>query len=216
MTSQDAYHDTRLARDPKRDIVWAALWEYYFARLVPADGCVVDLGCGYGDFINRAEARRRIAIDRWPGFPTYLSPGVEAIVGDATDLTALPDHGVDFAFASNLFEHLTQADLARVLDQFRTKLSDRGIIAILQPNFRYCYREYFDDYTHITIYTHTGLADFLTANGYEVIDVKPRFLPLTVKSRWPVHPLLIRLWLALPWNGMGKQMLLLARPKRGA
>ncbi len=211
-----AYHETRLARDPKRDIVWGALWTYYFRHLVPTDACVVDLGCGYGDFINHVQARRRIAIDRWPGFPAHLAPGVEAIVGDATDLAGLPDGAVDFVFASNLFEHLTQDDLARVLEQLQGKLSDRGEIAMLQPNYRYCQREYFDDYTHISIYSHISLADFLTAHGYEVLDVRPRFLPLTVKSRWPVRPWLIRLWLALPWNGLGKQMLLRARPRRRA
>ena len=33
-----AYHDSRLAFDPKRQVVWDALWRYYFRRLVPAEG----------------------------------------------------------------------------------------------------------------------------------------------------------------------------------
>ncbi len=212
MTGAGAYHDTRLQHDPRREIVWQALWRYYFRRIVPADGCVLDIGCGYGDFINQVTARQRIALDARPGFPQYLDAGVEALVGDVTELARLADHAVDFAFASNLFEHLSQASFAAVLDILRAKLSPRGTLTILQPNYRYAYREYFDDYTHVTVYSHVSMTDFLAANGYEVIEVLPRFLPLTVKSRLPVSPWLIRAWLAAPIKPMGKQMLIRARP----
>ena len=212
MIKAGAYHDTRLRHDPRREIVWKALWRYHFCRIVPADACVLDIGCGYGDFINHAVARRRIALDAWPGFSQYLDAGVEALVGDVTELARLADHAVDFAFASNLFEHLSQVSFAAVLDILRAKLSPRGTLTILQPNYRYAYREYFDDYTHVTVYSHVSMADFLAANGYEVIEVLPRFLPLTVKSRLPVSPWLIRAWLAAPIKPMGKQMLIRARP----
>ena len=95
------------------------------------------------------------------------------------------------------------------------KLSARGSLTILQPNYRYAYREYFDDYTHVAIYSHVSLADLLSAQGWDVLDVRPRFLPLTIKSRLPVHPLLIRAYLASPIKpGGSKQMLIHARPRR--
>jgi hypothetical protein len=59
-----------------------------------------------------------------------------------------------------------------------------------------------------------SLADLLVANGWEVLEVKPRFLPLTVKSRLPVSQWLIALYLRMPFKPMGKQMLLRARPVR--
>ena len=208
-----AYHDSRLAFDPKRQVVWDALWRYYFRRLVPADGCVLDLGCGYGDFINAVEARRRIALDLWDGFPAHLKPGIESIVAPVTNLSRIDEESVDFAFASNLFEHISQADFATTLDALRPKLTKRGSLAILQPNYRYAYREYFDDYTHVAIYSHTSIADFLSAHGWEVIDVQPRFLPLTVKSRLPVWPPLIGAYLKSPVKPLGRQMLVRARPR---
>lgn len=209
----DGYHASRLTHDPKRAIVWGALWRYYFRDLIPPESCVLDMGSGYGDFINSVVARRRIALDAWPEFPRYLAPGVEAQVGSVTELGFLGDGSVDFAFASNLFEHLSQADFAAVLDQLRRKLSASGTLTLLQPNYRYAYREYFDDYTHVTVYSHVSLADFLTANGWDVLEVRPRFLPLTVKSRLPVSPALIRAYLRSPVRPMGKQMLLRARPR---
>ena len=208
------YHETRLTEDPRRATLWRALWRYHFSRSIGPDDCVLDLGCGYGDFINAVRARRRIALDVWPGFPAHLAPGVEAIVGPVTDLSKIGPKSIDFAFASNLFEHITQANFAAVLSALASKLSPRGTLNILQPNYRFAYREYFDDYTHVSVYSHISLADFLTAHGYEVIEVRPRFLPFTVKSRLPVSPLLIGLYLKSPFKPMGKQMLLRARPRR--
>jgi SAM-dependent methyltransferase len=207
------YHDSRLTEDPKRNVVWGALWRYYFGARIGQDDTVLDLGCGYGEFINNVRAKRRIALDMWPDFPKHMAPGVETIVAPVTDLSSLEDGSIDYAFASNLFEHISQDDLAAVLEGLRKKLSARGRVTMLQPNYRYCASEYFDDYTHISIWSHISLADFLTANGFEVIEVRPRFLPLTVKSRLPVWPPLIGAYLMSPVKPMGKQMLLSARPR---
>jgi hypothetical protein len=55
-------------------------------------------------------------------------------------------------------------------------------LSVIQPNFRYAYREYFDDYTHVAIFTHVSLCDVFRASGFDIVDVKPRFLPLSIKS----------------------------------
>jgi SAM-dependent methyltransferase len=208
----DDYHRSRFTPDPRRDVLWSALWRFYFRKLIGPEDCVLDLGAGYGNFINSVIARRRIAIDLWPGFTGYLAPGIEAVVGSAADLDFLDDSSIDFVFAGNLFEHLTQDDLARILEHLRRKLRPSGTLNIMQPNYRYAFREYFDDYTHISIYSHISLADFLTANGYAVVEIHPRFLPLTIKSRLPVCPLLIQAYLLSPIKPMAKQMLIRARP----
>jgi SAM-dependent methyltransferase len=208
------YHASRFTADSRRNVLWRALWQYHFRWFVDPQDCVLDLGSGYGAFINEVVARRRIAVDTWADFPRFLAPGIEAVVGSVTELGFLEDGSVDFAFASNLFEHLRQADLATVLAALRRKLAAAGTLTILQPNYRFAYREYFDDYTHIAVYSHVSLCDFLIANGYEILDAKPRFLPLTIKSRLPVSPLLIRAYLASPFKPGGKQMLIRARPRR--
>jgi SAM-dependent methyltransferase len=210
MTS--GYHNSRLVLDPRRTVLWDALWRYYFSELIGANDCVLDLGCGHGDFINSVVARRRIAVDQWPEFPQYLRPGIENHVGSVTDLNFLQDSSVDFIFASNLFEHISQADFCKTLEQIRRKLTPRGTLNILQPNYRYAYREYFDDYTHIAVYSHVSLGDLLTANQFEVIASHPRFLPLTIKSRLPVSALMIRAYLLSPVKFLGKQMFIRARP----
>jgi len=211
-----AYHETRFVYDPKRNSLWRTLCRCYFAKMIEPAFHVLELGAGYGHFINHVQAKCRTAVDQWEGMPGHLLPGIAGHVGSVEELDFLPDSSVDFAFASNLFEHLTQIQFARVLAELRRVLTAKGTLTILQPNFRYASAEYFDDYTHVSIYSHVSLCDFLAVHGYEVIDCQPKFLPLTVKSRIPVHPLLIRLYLLSPWKPMGKQMLVRARPIRKA
>jgi len=206
------YHETRFGFDSRRELLWSTLCKSYFQKLIPVDGCVLEIGAGYGHFINNIRCRQRIALDSWPGMQDYLAPGVQGIVSSATDLIQVPPGSVDFAFASNLFEHLTQPDLALTLMQLREKLTSRGTLNIVQPNYRFAYKEYFDDYTHVSIYSDRSLSDFLMANGFRILECQPKFLPLTIKSRLPVFPFLIQTYLRLPIKPLGKQMLIRAAP----
>ena len=212
----NAYHDTRLALDPKRARIWRALWRFWFSKRIGADDTVLDLGSGYGDFINAVRAKRRIATDQWPGLRDYAEPSVEVIIGSVDEIAGIEPGSVDYAFASNLFEHLPQDQFASVLTHLRQLLSQRGTLTILQPNYRFAYREYFDDYTHVAIYSDISLADFLAAHGWEVLEIHPRFLPLTLKSRLPTSEMLIGAYLKSPLKPLGKQMLVVARPRQSA
>jgi hypothetical protein len=210
------YFETRLAFDKRRERLWTALCRHYFDRIISKNFTVLELGAGYGHFINNVDCRRRIAVDAWEGMLDSLKEGVEGRVGDITRLDFLEDESVDFVFASNLFEHVSQAAFASVLGILSRKLRKEGTLNILQPNYRYCYDEYFDDYTHVSVYSDRSICDFLNAHGFEVIQCEARFLPLTVKSRLPAWPWLIRLYLSLPVKPMGKQMFVRARLRRGS
>ncbi|MGA3160523.1 MAG: class I SAM-dependent methyltransferase [Terracidiphilus sp.] len=216
MTPRVGYHQIRFERDTRRETLWRLLTRFYFQRWIHEDNCVLELGAGYGHFINNVQAGRRIALDLWTELPNFLQAGVESHVGSVTNLSLLQDHSVDFAFASNLFEHITKDDLAHVRHQLEAKLSNHGLLCLLQPDYCYAYREYFDDYTHIAVYSHVTMSDFLLDCGYEIVDRKPRFMPLTVKSRVVVSSILIWLYLKSFLKPPGKQMLIIARPSKRA
>ncbi len=207
-----SYFDTRFQFDPRREVLWKALCDFYFSGLVPPGGHVLELGAGYCHFINNVRAGRKTAIDISPAAAAHAAPDVDLHPGSVTDLEFLPDASVDLAFASNLFEHLSQADFAKCLAGLRKKLKPGGQLVILQPNYRRAYREYFDDYTHISVYSDVSLSDFLKANGYRVLECRPGFLPFSVISQLPVNRHLIRLYLWSPWKPLAKQMLLRAAP----
>jgi ubiquinone/menaquinone biosynthesis C-methylase UbiE len=208
--SDDIYHATRFTPDPRRRVLWQALVTCVFQKQIPPDGVVLELGAGYGEFINSVKARRRLAVDVWPGMLSHLDAGVEGLVTRVTQLDGVADGSVDYVFSSNCFEHVSQTELVDCLAQLRRKMKPGAILTIVQPNFKYCAREYFDDYTHVSIYTDKGLSDLLAANGFKIVRCVPRFMPFTLKGSLPVHPLLIRLYLMSPFKPLAKQMLISA------
>lgn len=209
MKYDEGYHGTRLAFDPKRPKVWKPLTGW-LQRYVPDDGTVVDVGCGHADFLRFINAKRRIGIDvfKSSGFP----PGCEFIKAPVWD-THKHVKGADAVFASNLFEHLTDDELDKALGSIKMALRKGGLLIALQPNFRYSYREYFDDYTHVKVFTDVSLSDRLRAAGFEIAEVRPRFTPYSMKSRMPVASWLVWLYLRSPIRPKAGQMLVVARKR---
>ncbi len=206
------YHESRLTYDPKREILWKTLVTYYFQKMISEDAHVLELGAGYCDFINHVKANKKMALDLWPGVVDYAANDVECVVSDIAGELDISDNTLDFVFASNIFEHISQEKLAETLLNLKKKLKKTSTLCILQPNYRFAYKEYFDDYTHVSIWSDVSLSDFLHVNGFRVRRIHPGFLPLSIKSRLPTHPWLIRAYLKSPIKPLAKQMLLFAEP----
>ena len=205
----NAYYDTRLAPDPNRAEVWRHVARY-LAPWVDADGALLDLAAGYADVTRSSAASRKVAIDSNPSLPALVGDGIEAIVGDATDLTSFADGEFATVIASNFVEHLDHDAIDALLVAVHRGLAQRGHLILIQPNFRLAPRRYFDDYTHRTIWTDTSLCDLLVAHGFRLARVEPRFLPLTMKSRLSFGHRLVPLYLRLPYRPLAGQMLVVA------
>lgn len=207
---QAAYYRSRFSPVAGRDQAWRAICGH-LQRHIPEDSTVLDLGAGYCSFINHITAARKHALDAFAGFAAYAAADVTTHVGRCPDLQRFADATFTVVFASNLLEHLTREELAATLSEVTRVLRPGGRLILIQPNYRYCAREYFDDYTHRLVFSHVSLADVLTASGFDVEVVVPRFLPLTFKSRLPTWPWLVRLYLSLPYRPLARQMLVVAR-----
>lgn len=59
------YHNIRIPYDQRRTILWSVLVKDFFQKYIKESDCVLELGAGYGDFINFVNARKKIAIDIW-------------------------------------------------------------------------------------------------------------------------------------------------------
>lgn len=213
--ADDGYFDTRLAHDPRRSVVWSTLWDEVFSPYVRPSDTVVELGAGWCDFINNAVAQRRIAVDLWPGVEQAAAEGVEAHIGPAEDLSFLPDASVDMVFASNLLEHLERPVVQQLVVETLRVLRPGGRLVLVQPNYRLCSKRYFDDYTHVSVWSDVGMSEFLEAMGMRLERVEPRFLPFSLKSRLPVSRTLIRAYLRSPVKPQAGQMLLIAQRPTG-
>lgn len=202
------YHKTRFKFDPGRVKVWRAVTEY-LQPYIGTNKTVLDLGSGYGDFINLVEAKKKFALDISAEVKDYLSEEVIFINKPADGLQSISSGSLDAVFSSNLMEHLNRDELNRTMKEVKRCIGKEGVLILIGPNFRYAYKEYFDDYTHKTIYTHISLADIMHEFGFKPTKVVPRFLPLTLKSIMPKNYILTKLYLRSPVSPFGKQMLLI-------
>ena len=195
-----------------RRVMWQELCRGFFDRFVRPQDTVLDLAAGACEFINAVRAQTRIAVDINPAVVDRAGPGVQALVSPADDLAQVPDGSVDVVFASNFFEHVERATILSVMTEARRVLRPGGRFLVLQPNIRFCARDYWMFLDHITPVDDRALVEAFTMTGYRVRTVIPRFLPFTTKSRLPKSPLLVRAYLAFPpvWRLMGKQSFLLA------
>jgi ubiquinone/menaquinone biosynthesis C-methylase UbiE len=202
------YYETRYIFDEGRSKVWKAISEYLQQYVDKNSDCVVDIGAGYCDFINNIDAPKKIAVDINPLSAQYCAPGVIFYNSQIENITLIPDESVDVLFASNLLEHLDDNELKSALNEFSRILKKGSRVILMQPNFRYSYKEYFDDYTHKKIFTDISLRDFFESNGYSNVKVTPKFLPFSLKSKLPKSYILTKLYIASFYKPFAKQMLL--------
>jgi SAM-dependent methyltransferase len=211
--SKDTYFAARLPQHPARTKLWTVLCRYLQGD-IPPSGAVLELGGAYCDFINNIEAAEKHVVDVYEGIRTAANPDVKTYVQSCTRLDSFASGSLDAVFASNLFEHLTREELLETLREIRRVLRPEGRLLIIQPNFKYAFREYFDDYTHVQIFTDISLQDLLHANGFHVVRSIPRFLPFSLKSGGPKWSWLLWAYLRSPWRPLAGQMYLVARPNR--
>ena len=62
---------------------------------------MLDIGCGWGEFINNIEGKRKIGMDLNPDAKSHLKPSVEFISQDCSDEWPLPDNSLDVVFTHN-------------------------------------------------------------------------------------------------------------------
>lgn len=209
------YFETRLDENPNRDKVWQHICAY-LTRWISPDAEVLELGAGWCDFANNVQARRVVAMDIDMTVKRAAAESVTAVVGDCTDLSGFGDDSFDVVFASNLLEHLERPAASLLLAGARRVLRPGGRLILVQPNFRLNPGGYFDDFTHVAIYTDRSIHDYLVAEGWDVPHLEPRFLPLTMKSRASGLTFLVPWYLRSPVRPLAGQMLVVATPSAAA
>ena len=206
------YHDSHLTVDPSRGVVWKAIADH-LAPFISPSAEVLDIGAGYCDWINNVRAVRRVAVDVWPELPRFAGDGVHALVLDvSTGLPSLGPQSFDVVLASNLLEHFDPDVVLSVAADVFALLRPGGRLIAIQPNFAFAWRHYFDDYTHRSVFTHVSLPAMLRSRGFVIEQVRPRFLPYTMRAaRVPIRRWLVRAYLQSPVKPMAGQMLVVAR-----
>ncbi len=198
-------------------VLWQVLIDDFLQKYVPSKSSVLDIGGGYCEFINQIRAEKKCLIDLNPDSKLFANPDVEVLnidvlnLGDRTLFTGQFDR----IFISNFFEHLNnKEELIQIILFCFDALKPNGSLLIIQPNFKYSYREYYDFIDHQLPITHLSLQELLQTVGFEIDLMIPRFLPFSTKGR-PASPLLLKVYLKLPflWQFLGGQMFVKALKK---
>jgi len=199
-----------------RNLVWKVLAEEFFSRWVPPDAAVLDLGVGYGEFINNVRAARKFAMDLNPDSREQVSADATFVLHDCAEPWPLGTASLDIVFTSNFFEHLPdKAALSATLLEAWRCLRPGGRLIAIGPNIRYLPGRYWDFFDHHIPLSDASLGEALMVSGFELETMVGRFLPYTIVNS-PEYPLFfLRLYLAMPWAWriFGRQFLAVARKR---
>ncbi len=183
MNNINSYYKVAYKFNPKNNILWREIVQY-LEKYIKSTDRVLDLGAGYCYFINNLEyCSSKVAIDISPELENYAKKTVATHVISYDVLDSYFQSEFDVVFTSNFFEHLTIEECRNSLRKISLVLKPDGKLIIIQPNFRYCYKDYFDDYTHKTIFDDKSMCQVLLDGQFKPIVVKPKFMPYTTRGQ---------------------------------
>jgi SAM-dependent methyltransferase len=195
-----------------RKKMWGVL-AAFLQQWIPANGTVLDLGCGYCEFINAIACARKFGMDLNPDSVVFAAAGTTILEQDCSQSWRIDYNSLDAVFTSNFFEHLpTKATLESTLVQTLRALKPGGRLIAMGPNIRCLAGAYWDFFDHYLPLSERSLVEVLTKVGFEIEVSRPRFLPYTTAGK--TYPMAaIRAYLALPfiWRLFGRQFLVVAR-----
>jgi SAM-dependent methyltransferase len=199
---------------PRKNAIWQVICQEFLQRFIKKSDTVVDVACGYGEFLNNISANKKIAVDLNADAKEFLNADIEFHQCKATDLGSVVAGKADIVFTSNFLEHLpNKGTLDVFLDQVMIALKPGGKYLILGPNLRYLPGQYWDFYDHHLGLTHLSLSEALQLKGFNIELCIDRFLPFTTQGALPTHPYLVWAYIKIPfvWKLLGKQFFIVAQ-----
>lgn len=201
-------------RHDYRNNVWRVLIRDYFQQFIRSGDVVLDLGAGYGEFINNIQCGKKYAMDLNPDTAERVNTCVELLAQNCAEPWPLRDSSLDVVFTSNFFEHLPDVQtLARTLTEVRRCLKEDGILIAMGPNITYAGNAYWDVVDHRLALSEQSLAQMLVSQGFSIQTCIARFLPFTMSEglQYPTFFVAAYLRLPLAWRIFGKQFLVIGR-----
>jgi ubiquinone/menaquinone biosynthesis C-methylase UbiE len=210
---QRIYHRRFGENIESRNKIYQILCNDFFQNYIPTNAVILDVGAGYCEFINNIHAKKKIALDKNPDIKKFAKKDVQFMISSSTDMKQIKDGSIDVVFISNFFEHLNKNEIIKTINEIYRVLQKNGNFLILQPNIRYCYKDYWMFFDHITPLDDRSLSEILELNGFEIIECRPKFVPYTTKSKLPQSIFLLKIYLKFPLiqKIIGKQTFICAK-----
>ncbi|MBI2443536.1 MAG: class I SAM-dependent methyltransferase [Candidatus Levybacteria bacterium] len=207
---EERIYSHRFTNHEERRKMWATLTKHFFQKFFSPGDTVLDLGCGNCEFINTLVARRKIGVDSNPEVERFASKNVEIIISHSANLR-VKKQSIDKVFISNVFEHLDRKAILETIIELHRVLKKGAKVLILQPNIRFCSKDYWRFFDHVTPIDDRALEEIFIAYGFTLDYRIVKFLPFTTKSVLPKSSFLIKIYLQYPllWKFFGQQSFLI-------
>ncbi len=218
-TLRDEYRLRFTEIEKYRNSVWQILCKRYFSKYIPAQAHVLDLGSGWGEFINNVRAAKKYAMDLNPDAEKQLTGKTRFLHQDCSQPWQIDSASLDVVFTSNFLEHLPdKAHVAATVTEAHRCLKQNGLIILLGPNIKYVPGAYWDFWDHFIPLTELSIAELLKIQGFSVQQRIPRFLPYSMSTGWRPPLFMVSLYLHLPilWPLFGKQFLVIGKKEKGS
>jgi len=124
----------------------------------------IDIGSGNGEFSN---AYKEI----YPDAKFYNEDRLLTGIDFEKDKLPYDDNFFNIAFMISLVEHILSPNL--LMNELKRVLKKGGVLIIITPNFKYCYRTFFNDPTHYKPYTDKSVRQLFVYSGFKRISVDP-------------------------------------------
>ena len=197
-----------------RNRVWKILIYDFFSKSIKSTDHVLDLGCGYGEFINHTKCEVRHAMDLNPKTKSLLDKEIIFHQQDCSESWEIDSNSLDLIFTSNFFEHLPNKEsLDRTVGEIKKALKPGGILIAMGPNISVLKGKYWDFWDHHVALSDQSLRELLQIHDFTIEQSYSKFLPYNM-VRVKERPLfLVSLYLRIPflWKLFGKQFLIIAK-----
>jgi SAM-dependent methyltransferase len=194
--------------------VWKILVNVFFSRWIRNTDKILDLGCGYGEFINHANCRVRHAMDLNPKTKSLLDNEIIFHEQDCSKPWKIDSNSLDLVFTSNFFEHLpNKKALDRTVGEIKKAMKPGGYFIAMGPNICILNGEYWDFWDHHVALSDQSLCELLQIHDFTIVQSESKFLPYNMVRvrKYPLFLVSVYLRFSLLWNIFGKQFLIVAK-----
>lgn len=199
-----------------RNKLWQILARQFFQQYIDPSKPVIDIGCGWGEFVNNIVANSKFAMDLNPDSQQKLAVDIQFLNQSCADRWPLEAASVGTVFTSNFLEHLPdKSAVEATIAEVRRCLAPDGVLMCMGPNVRLVPGAYWDFWDHHIPISDRSLCELLQLQGFEVVRCIPRFMPYTMSEGKNPPLFFVWLYLKLPllWHLLGKQFFVVAKPR---
>ena len=156
---------------------------YLTSRLGISRGSVIDVGCGRGDQLL-AFQKLGFQICGLDIEDSCRDIDNHHICDISIDPFPFPDNSFDIVFSKAVIEHLYIHQIEHFMQELLRIAKPGAPIVLLTPDWRFLYRDFYEEFTHVTPFTQRSLQQCMQMYGIDSVSVES-FIQLPFVWRYP-------------------------------